>query len=311
MEQEERHYTGEEDTNIARNFFNSPIGEMPTFNDLAEDRTISDVQKRFFNVLSKKILTERVRQNCKHDITKVPEPVQYTVLEDYALVNGQRIMGTSSPAKIVEMMEPMLNISRSIPELKNRLFQLENKGMLNYNAQLNRFKEYKNEIIEKYKDTELPEIEISEEDLKEYFIDPEDAKPSLNIGEVISQISDKAQEFFGNSDLACLMGRTGPLMISKVITKVGRQSQFVEVDIDLSPMKTNTISRMHAIIRLCKDFNFYISCRGSNLIINGKILMRDETALLNHGDILDIGGCLFVFIERLEFMTKIRGMRDA
>ena len=302
-------WTAEEDEYCVRTFFCNGIGSFPDFRDFkSENHSIDQIQERFLTVLNNKLFLERVRQKCHGDIFQMRTPVPFSLIEDYNFVNAMRILQTQLPKSVMKYYQDRFHISRTNGQFESEKFMLLTKGQLGYDKQLESFLQFKKSMIEKYKDSQV-QLNLDVSSVAPYFFEK---SPQMTIypevGETIDEIDSSIQNSFVRGDLAALKGKFANIMtIKKPLVFIGRTSQFIDVDIDLTFYHTLNVSRRHASIRLCTDLHFYIECIGSNLIINGKVLLKGEKAMLNHRDIIDIGGCLLIFFERLDFMNKLRG----
>ena len=304
-------WTAEEDEYCVWLFFCNKIGSFPNPSEIpGNNHTPDQILDRFLTVLKNKLFLERVRQKCHGDIFQVRGITQFSPIEDYYYVNAMRILQTQLAKPIMKHLPHLFHLSRNNSQFETEKFMLLTKGQLGYDQQLQQFLEFKNHILNTY--TQHSQISPTTlDDIKPYFFE---TSPHLSIfpevGQTIDEIDKSVQDSFVRGDLAALKGKSANIMaIKKPLTFIGRNSQFIDVDIDLTYYHTSNISRKHASIKLCTDLHFYIECIGSNLIINGKILLTGEKALLQHRDIIDIGGCLFIFFERLDFMNKLRNAK--
>lgn len=305
-------WNAEEDEYCVWLFFCAPLGMLPVPKDVPGNRTPQQLLDRFFTVIKHPMFRERVRQKCHGDIFQVRGNVPFSPIEDYLIANSQRLLQTSLTSIILRSFAQNFHLSRTKSTIDDEKYLLYSKGKSGYDIQLDLFKKFKESIIKKYSEEELMPLDLNAETVSKFFVEKSKETNSFlpEVGECVDEIDKNAQEAFVKGELAAFRGKTGLLTIKKPITYIGRNSQFVDVDIDLTPYHNLNVSRKHAVVKLCTDLKFYIECLGSNIIVNGKVLLNGEKALLGHRDIVDIGGCLFIFIERLEFMNKIRKVHD-
>ena len=305
-------WTAEEDKYCVRTFFCNGIGSFPDFNDFkSENHTIDQIQDRFLTILNEKVLLERVRQKFHGDIFQISkEQFPFSLIENYNYVNAMRILQTQLAKPVMKYFQDRFHISRTKGQFESEKFLLLTKGQLGYDKQLQNFLEFKKAMIEKYKGSPLT-LDLNVSQVAPYFFEKSPQFSILpEVGDTIDEIDKSVQNSFVQGDLAALKGKAANILtIRKPLVFIGRTSQFIDVDIDLTFYHTLNVSRRHASIKLCTDLHFYIECLGSNLIVNGKVLLKGEKALLGHRDIIDIGGCLLIFFERVEFMNKIRTMQ--
>lgn len=305
-ENDNRPWNAEEDAFCVWCFFCAPVASFPSFVDIPGNRTPAQILDHFLTMIKQPLLLERVRQFCSNNICQFRDQIPFSPVEDYYLVNALRLENTSDVSKITKTFGNYFHISRTLAQLRARQFSLNIAGKMHYPGQLEEFKAFKKQLLEKYTEDQLEEIATTVDQLTPYFVEKAKSEPFMQeLERVMNDIDQKTQNSFGRGDYAALVGKLGPLKINKAKSIIGRSSQFIGADIDLTQYRVQTVSRRHAEIKLCKDFRFYIECLGSNIIINGTVLRTGEKSLLSHRDIIDIGGCLFIFFQNLEIFKNI------
>lgn len=297
----------EEDAKCVWLFFCTPICDILTPEQISLNRTLEQIENRYNEVISKPTLSERVKQYCNGNIFSLKSDVPFSLIEDFNYVCGKKYIPNPSFGNISRYFT--LHLSRTDEQINERMLYLATKNQINFETQLEIFKKFKEEIISKYHDKKT-KINNDIHQINDIFIDEKKTTLSNSFGTcfkiLLNKISSETQPIFTTGDLAALRGKAGIFKISSIFTRVGRKSQFSEVEVDLSSLSNNNISRIHAHINFCNNLMFYIECKGAYLIINGHVIYKDEIAILKHGDIIDFGGYVSIFIERTDFLEKIR-----
>ncbi|EAX90322.1 FHA domain containing protein [Trichomonas vaginalis G3] len=306
-ENENKPWTAEEDAFCVWCFFCSPVASFPNLTDIPGSHTPQQILERFLQLMKQPLLLERVKQFCNNNIFQFRGQIPFTTVEDYYLVNSLRLENTSEASDVTKTFGNYFHISRTLAQLRSRQFALSISGKSLYQTQLDDFIKFKKEILKKYTEDQLTQIANTVDQLTPYFLSHAVNIPFMEeLTKVLDEVDKKVQSEFQRGEYAALLGKLGPHKITKPKTLIGRNSQFIGVDIDLTPYHIQTISRKHASIKLCTDFNYYIECLGSNIIINGKLLLPGEVAKLSHRDIIDIGGCLLLFLQNNHVHEGIR-----
>jgi len=278
-----------EDCLIVWYFFCAPIGEVFDKSIVPPNVNIRDIMKRFYIIMNSPVLIERVKQSSRENIFDFKR-VPFSQMEDFFLSAANKKLNKTGTVSIMKKYGNMFHPSRSHESLASRLFVLTNLKKESYVYQLNMFNQAK----------EFKFIANSQQNRG-----ISQAKSLAQRNSWLS-VQEKAQGLMQKGQLAVLVGRGPPLFITQHITKIGRRSQFLSVEIDLSHLHAAHVSRLHCAIFMFKDFRFYMEAIGSSVIVNGHLILKGSMCLLKSGDIIDIGGCLFMFVEKETIFTKLR-----
>ena len=207
----------------------------------------------------------------------------------------------------MELFQSTFHLTRSSNSITALQFK---KKQQTYNIALQSFLAYKKALISSCTKEELDEIvfDYTPDDFAPYLIQnlAKQLTP-VNIYQTFGDIINYIQIPFRKNDFYALRGPGSPRIINKACCKIGRQSLFNDdIDICITNQNLKKLSRHHATINLTTDMNFYMTIFGSNAIVNGIVFEKGKIVKLNHGDIIDLGGYLFIFIENLTLMSTLR-----
>lgn len=305
--EEEIIWKPEDDAYSAWGFMLNPIGGICDFITIPNDIPINLLQDRFFEILKSPDLQRRANKYMKGDIVHFHR-VKFSIIEDYQSFNAIRLLRTNNPSKILRLFQPTFHLTRSANSITSLQFK---KKQQTYNNALQSFLAYKKALISSCTKEELDEIvfDYKPDDFAPYIIQnlAKQLTP-MNIYQTFGDIINHIQIPFRKNDFYALRGPGSPRIINKATCKIGRQSSFSDEDIDVCITNQNlrSLSRHHATINLTTDMNFYMTIFGSNAIINGIVFERGKIVKIIHGDIIDLGGYLFIFIENLTLMSTLR-----
>lgn len=299
-------YTAEQDAYCVFFFFGQQVGEIQVL-PLPSGLELEDLQDRFLEIMKYKNLQDRVlRYVKKGDIINFKK-VKFSLIEDFAIFKAEIYSLPDIKTLDYDLFAPRFHLSRNFEKLLSRHFKLAKKGRGSYKAQLKAFLEYKKEFFETYQGETLVEINTSPEDLDPYVLEDQSQryKPE-NYFKDIKTIIEYIQKNFTKRDFCALRGPGLPVYINRANVIIGRETQFNHVDIDLTSYGIKSVSRRQAHLKLCSDMNFYLTCLSRNMLVNGDFFMVNQVVQLKHGDVVDLSGYTFVFVENEILMNQLR-----
>jgi hypothetical protein len=301
-ELDEEDWTAEEDTYCVWSFFMNPVGQLCDHTGVPNNRPVSSLQLRYSQIMSSSALQDRVVQYCHGDVVRFRR-VKFTKLEDYAFLNAQRLLHTTNAAKILEMFTSCFHPSRSVSSVAARANLNSVRGVQSWSAQYAIYCKLKNSIAKDVPDEELVPIATRPADLVPFVRKSGSMLRPENFFEAVGQLSTHIQPRFSPCDFCALRGPGKAIFIAKAKVTIGRRTHSSVVDVDLNLKK---VSRVHAVISFCTDLRFYIEVLGPMVLVNGELFVTGNVVRLNHGDVVDIGTYVCMFVEHVDLMDKLR-----
>ncbi|KAK8900303.1 Microspherule protein 1 [Tritrichomonas musculus] len=290
-------------------FMMNPIGGICDFLSVPDDIPKNLLQDRFFEILKSPELQKRANKYMNYDLVHFHR-VKFSIPEEYQTFNASRLLRNNNPIKILRFFQPTFHLTRSPNSIV--ALQFKKKQMnTNYNTCLSEFIKYKKYLISLCTKEELDELnfDYTPDDFAPYIIQnlAQQMTP-VNIYQTFANIANYLQIPFRKNDFYAIRGPGSPHIINKAICKIGRQSLFSEdgLDVCITNSKLKKLSRHHATISLSTDMNFYLAIYGENAIVNGLIFRKGKIIRIRNGDVIDLGGYLFIFIENMSLMSSLR-----
>jgi hypothetical protein len=296
-------WTAEEDAYCVWSFFMNPVGQLCDHSGVPNNRPVSDLQRRYLQIMSSPDLQDRVLRYSHGDVIRFRR-VKFTKLEDYAFLNAQRLLHTTNAAKILELFTSCFHPSRSVSSITARANLNSVRGVQSWSAQYAIYCKLKNSIARDVPSDQLVPIPTQPADLVPFIRKSGCMLRPENFFETVGQLSSHIQSRFSPCDFYALRGPGKAIFLSKAKVMIGRRTHSSVVDVDLNLKK---VSRVHAVISFCTDLRFYIEVLGPMVLVNGELFVAGNVVRLQHGDVVDIGTYLFMFVEHVDLMDKLRG----
>lgn len=297
-------WTAEDDAYIVWSFFMQPIAGICDHLGIPNGRSPKFLQQRFFEIMNDDVLMNRVYEYVEGDLVCYKR-VKFSPYEEFQVLNAERLLKTTTPTRLIDVFWPCFHATRSGSSIVAHTFLLQNRNIRTFKQIHQSYIKWKDSLVKGTSESELVKLSLTEEDLMPFlkgYVGNE-SKTAQTFLTVESMI-DKVAEGFRPRDYYALGGAGSPFYISKQVAVIGRRAFGNQVDVDLATYKK--VSRVHAEISLCSDLNFYIECKGRNIIVNGEVFVTGEFVRLNHGDLIDIGGYACIFVENTELMKQER-----
>lgn len=302
----EMSWTPEQDAYVVWSFFMQPIAGLCDYLSIPDGRPVSELQDRFFEIMSSQSLQQRAYQAANGDLIQLKR-VKFSRYEEFQAINAQRMLGTTNPYKILEAFGPCFHLTRSTSSIVAHCFLLQSHGCQTFKAQLTNYTRWCDSLVKPAAMSRLVEIPTTTRELDRFVWRKEpDRRRVVRNFKTVGQVWNHALGTFRKGDYFALRGPGNMFLCNKKITTIGRSGPDRTIDVDLKPFKLGQVSRVHAVISLCSDGMFYVECKGKNIIVNGIVFLAGEWIRLAHGDLLDIGGYPCLFIEHQEHMEELR-----
>jgi hypothetical protein len=306
-------WTDEEDAYCVWSFFMNPVGSLCDYTTPPPGKTISQMLDRFRVIMASKPLQKRVLEHCRGDIIRFHR-VRFTVLEDFAIANAQRLLRTTNAMKILEVFGHSFHASRSSDSILGRMTLLQSRGVNVWSVQHTLYQRFKNGILKDLPPEELVSIPTTAADIAPFTHNPSVDAPGFyteQFFDTVGQLHAHIQPRFARCQFYALRGRGKTIFCSRVHTTIGRRTPSNSVDVDLSVFGFKQISRLHATITLFTDLSFYLEVVGRFVIVNGVVIRNGNVVKLRDGDVVDIGMYLFMFVEHVALMKELRRLKVA
>lgn len=269
-------------------------------------RAIQEIFQRYNEILESKELSQRVIKEANGDILTY-KPIPWTKSEFCSLARLSDLNGKCLPSQFLASFPSLFHPARYAGSLLSTYNRLRNHGQNSYSIQNQIFQEFRSQIQKEIQGIKLESFPSLSEDpelaLRNIIQSDESLTSQSNS---IFSIQTLIQKQMSKKTFAALVGIGSPRFLNRTKTSLGRSSPKIKPDIDLSDLNIQTISRKHCNINVCSDLNLYLEVLSKNVIINGVVFQRNAKIRLQNGDILDIGGAPFVFIENIELLTTLR-----
>lgn len=305
-------WTGSEDAQLVWLLLVSPFSEFPRVLSLVRElqgKKPETFVSRFLEVLHNPELTQRAVSQCKPDVLccRTAAWEKHEQLSLLRLAHNNK----KCPLQVFMQRYPALfHPSRTSASLIATSGRLKDKDG-SYESLISQFKEYVRKVSEEaqgkdllpfpggYDDpvAEIQKILDSEEGPKQ-----EEIKKDEDMAAVRARVAD----FMTPKTFACLVAPGKVKCIRRPKVVLGRSSPKCKPDVDLSDMNLQSISRMHCVLTLAKDLNWYVKCVRKMVIVNGKVFKKGCVVRIKDTDLIDIGGACFVFLENGTLMTSLR-----
>mgnify|MGYP002055824162 FL=1 len=125
---------------------------------------------------------------------------------------------------------------------------------------------------------------------------------------VVEQVTGQSTADFDNQTLAVLRGRQVRYLMRSREISVGRATEDLTVDVDLSLEGPATkVSRKVAIIKLTNNGEFHLANEGKRpVMVNGTAVVMGEAAKLVNNTVVEFCNLRFVFLINTELIEAIR-----
>lgn len=275
-----------------------------------QTKRLESIIPRFFEIMDDPELVQRVNTECKGDIIGY-RAATWARHEQLSLLRLVRNNKKCSQQVFLTKFPMLFHPSRSAASLNATYMRLRGKEG-SFDNQLSQFESYCKGILTEVEGKELlpfpggfadPVAEI-EKVLEAEKLDVD--VPTVEKDNTFDAIRKRTADMMTPKTLACLVGEGNIRAIRKSKVMIGRSSPRCKPDIDLADLHLQSVSRNHCELFLAKDLNFYITCHGNMVIVNGVIYKKGQTIRIHERDLIDIGGCVFVFMENLSLMKSLR-----
>lgn len=305
-------WTAIDDTFVVWLVLCSPFSEFKrVFSSIQElqSKKLETIIPRFLEIMDSPELIDRVNTECKGDIVSY-RTATWARHEQLSLLRLVRNNKKCSPQVFLSKFSTLFHPCRSSSALMTSMRLHTKEG--SFENQLAQFKEYCDAIHKEVEGKELlpfpgscanPVSEV-ERVLEQEKLDAD--VPALEKDETFADLRKRASEFMTVKTLACMVGEGNIRPIRKPKVVFGRSSPRCKPDIDLADLRLQSVSRNHCLLFFATDLNFYIKCLGNMVMVNGTMYKRGEIIKIHDRDLVDIGGCVFVFLENLELMRALR-----
>lgn len=275
-----------------------------------QNKRLESIIPRFLEIMDNPELVQRVNAECKGDIIGY-RSATWTRHEQLSLLRLVRNNKKCSQQAFLTKFPTLFHPARSSATLNATYARLRGKEG-SFDNQLAQFESYCKAIHTEVEGKELlpfpggfadPVAEV-ESVLAAERLDAD--VPTIEKDETFDAIRKRTADLMTQRTLACLVGEGNIRAIRKPKVMIGRSSPRCKPDIDLADLHLQSVSRNHCELFLAKDLKFYLTCHGNMVIVNGTIYKRGQTIRINEKDLIDIGGCVFVFMENLSLMQSLR-----
>ena len=302
-------WTAEQDAYVAWSFFMQPIAGICDHLSIPDGRPVNVLQERFFEIMNSRALQQRVYEAANGDLIQFKR-VKFSRYEEFQAINAQRMLATTNPLKILEAFGPCFHLTRSTSSIVAHCFLMQSHGVGSFRSQLSNYTKWKEGLVKPNAMARLVEVPTTVKDLDPFVRRKEpDMRKIVRNFKTVGQVWNHALGNFRKGDYFALRGPGQRFLCNEKTTVIGRNTQDNHVDVDLAPLKLPKVSRVHAVINLCSDLNFYMECKGRSVIVNGIVFMKGEWVRISNGDLLDIGGYACIFIEHTTYMQELRAQK--
>lgn len=268
--------------------------------------TLAQAYDRFIEIQNSKELMQRCLDHMKNDILGYkPPPFSRGDLYYYSKI--KKSLNILDQNQIMEKFPLLFHPAITPAEMHKKTITARDSSNLSIDSYIQEI----NESVAGHELVPFPGDFEDPIDVVRKQMNQNTETDQIDVQLHVNQLIDDAFKDVPSNTYAILIGQFCNFIVDKSISKIGRNSPRIKVDINIEDPEKNDvskISRHHCTLQLAKDLQFYMRIFGSYILVNGELICCGQTVLLKHKDILDIGGQPLIFLENVELFKKLRSM---
>jgi hypothetical protein len=236
---------------------------------------------------------------------KIPPWTRHQQLPLMRLVqnNSQRCLSSQFVATYPLLFHPC----RSASSLSATHARLRSKGQ-DFEYVLGQFREFCQAIHNEVQNEELLDFPGDGSGIDEFTRERSEKvnERSVSPDATLESLRERTAGLVTPTDFGALVGPDNVRVLRKAQTVFRRTSPKCKPDIDLTDLGLQSVSRIHCKLSLAHDLNFYVTCLGKSILVNGCVFRTRAVIQIKDRDLIEVGGAAFIFFENQELMDQLR-----